>query len=126
MHHQLWDRIGISASLICLIHCLVTPLTVMTIPLIGREFDHEIFHWAVAALVVPVAIWALWRGYQSHRHRRVLWLGVSGLMAVAAALISGTVNFSLEVTLMSIGGTLLAAAHWTNMQVCRHQHHDHD
>lgn len=123
MVNGFWDRLGISASFLCILHCLLTPILVIAMPFLEQTFLHEGFHIAMVSIVVPVAIWALWNGYKMHRKKNVLLIGGIGLLFVSLAMTIGRVNFKIEAILMSIAGSLLAYAHWINLTVCR-RHHD--
>ena len=116
--NQFWDRLGISTSVVCILHCLLTPVLVMFVPVLGHAFAETWFHAGVIAVVVPVAAWALWTGYRAHCRRRVLWFGAAGIILVVAAVL----REDLETPLMITAGLLLSAAHYFNLKVCRHSH----
>jgi hypothetical protein len=123
--NEFWDRLGISASLLCIVHCLLTPLIVLLMPLVGHSLMHGWFHAVIIAVVVPVAAWALWNGYRLHRLKRVLWLGGFGIILICLAITVGARRYSYEVVLMTAAGLLLTAAHYVNLRVCRGLHHPH-
>lgn len=121
------DRLGISASLLCILHCLFTPILVLISPLFGTVLSHSYFHILIAVIVFPLAIVALWRGYKIHHTKRTLYLGGMGLVFVLAALISGElaeeIHRPAEITLMVIAGILLSLAHYLNLKSCRAHRH---
>ena len=57
-HHHHWgwlDRLGMGLALVCAIHCLLTPVLVVCIPLIATSFwSDESFHLWMLALVLPL------------------------------------------------------------------------
>lgn len=111
-----WDRFGISASLLCVIHCLSAPILALAIPF-SNWFTSETFHIIMALVIFPVAIWALLTGYRKHRHKIVLQLGTVGLSLVALGLIfSGGIA---EFVLTACGGVILALAHFKNLKQCQ-------
>ena len=116
--NQFWDRLGISASLLCILHCLLTPVLIVAVPMTGAYFTHGYFHIAIAALVIPVAFWALLNGYRLHRNPRVLVFGALGLIFVSLALLQHS-DIKAEFMLMIVGGFLLTWAHYTNLRCCR-------
>lgn len=118
----IWDRIGISASLLCVIHCLLTPALVIFLPFLGNFLAHGWFHTIIVLVVFPVAIWALWNGFLLHRLKRVLWLGSGGILFLASAMVVGHDNPQNEFTLMIIAGLILATAHFINLRACRMEH----
>ncbi|MBX3023040.1 MAG: MerC domain-containing protein [Bdellovibrionales bacterium] len=121
--NEFWDRLGISTSILCILHCLLTPVLVVFLPFAGEELAHGWFHWIIVCVVVPVAIWALWNGYRLHRLKRVLWLGSVGLIFVCLALYVGYYDLNYEIILMISGGLLLSMAHFSNLRQCQRTHH---
>lgn len=119
---DIWDRIGISASLLCVIHCLFTPALVILLPFAGEALAHGWFHVAIVAIVFPVAVWALWNGYLLHRQKRVLWMGGLGILLIGVALYYAYEHSNLEFVFMTIAGLLLAGAHLINLRACRLGH----
>jgi hypothetical protein len=121
---EFWDRLGISASLICAIHCILTPFLVLLVPFIGSVFADKWFHIGIAAVVFPVAAFALWRGYRHHRLLKVLALGAVGLVFMAMGMYMGDSDFTsaygtIQTLFMIAAGLLLASAHYFNLRACR-------
>lgn len=117
------DRIGISASILCGIHCLLTPLIVLSAPALGNFFSHEVFHWIIALIVFPVAAVSLWLGYRLHRYPQMLFLGAIGLLFVALGIYEGTgQQRGLETGAMIIAGIFLTSAHFLNLRACQAEH----
>lgn len=114
-----WDRLGISTSILCMLHCLLTPLLVIFIPVLGQYFSHEWFHAVIAVVVIPVAVWALWNGYRLHKNKRVLWLGTPGIIIVCLAMFTGIHDLRYEFALMLVAGLLLTSAHYINLRSCQ-------
>ncbi|MGE3682785.1 MAG: MerC domain-containing protein [Bdellovibrionales bacterium] len=105
--------------MVCIVHCLLTPLLVILVPFVGESLAHSWFHVLIALLVVPVAIWALWTGYRRHHQARVLGLGAIGLAFIAAAFFTHDHRLEREYLFMVMAGVFLAAAHYSNLRVCR-------
>jgi len=123
------DRLGISASVLCILHCLLTPLLVMTTPFLGDFLSEGWIHVVIAVIIFPVAVMALWRGYRQHHVKSTLYLGIVGLIFVllsfASGWLSGEIHHRVEIVMMIIGGTFLSFAHYFNMRYCRSHGHDH-
>ncbi len=121
--HQFWDRIGISTSILCVVHCLLTPLLVLVAPLVGSSLHADWIHPVIIAVAVPVAIWALWAGYRHHRRTSTILIGGLGILFIgAAAILEGEPHDRLEVIFMVAASLLLATAHYRNLTACRHRH----
>lgn len=76
------DRIGVVASVLCAIHCAVTPLLLLLLPSFGRVWAHPASHWGMALFVVPLAVVMLSMGYRRHRRTWVLATGGTGILLV--------------------------------------------
>jgi hypothetical protein len=108
--------------MLCVIHCLLTPFAMLLIPLVGSQLSHSWFHVLMFILVLPIAVYALWRGYRLHRMKRVLWLGLAGLTLMFVGTFVESDNLWLESEIMICAGLILSAAHFINMRACRHSH----
>ncbi len=82
-----WDRIGVFASILCAIHCAVTPFIFLIAPLVGSVWAHPASHWGMALFVIPLAGATLVIGYRKHRAKMPGTLGGVG----AGILIMGSV-----------------------------------
>jgi hypothetical protein len=123
------DRLGIWSSVLCILHCLLTPLLVLTVPFLGNFLSESWIHILIALIVFPVAVMALWRGYRLHQIKSTLYLGLVGLLFVVLAFTSGwysgEMHRKVEVVMMILGGTFLTFAHYFNLRFCRTHAHDH-
>lgn len=122
--NQAWlDRIGLTLSIGCAVHCLAVGLFFLLLPgLFEISHHHSNFeflnsvwvHAILAVLVIPIAIYSLGRGYQIHHQRLTLILGLPGLVLITAGLIVHP--DPTETALTFTGGLLLALAHFINLK----------
>lgn len=112
------DGAAAALSSLCLLHCLLLPLGLGLVPVIGGLSGEALHgpawvHWALLALAAPVSIHALRRGVESHGDHRPWKLALAGflLMALGAALHG---REPLEQLLTVLGGLVVALAHWRN------------
>lgn len=82
------DRVGITASVACAIHCLAAPFLFLLLPAAGSVWSHPAVHWVLAALVLPLAVWVIYRGYLKHRKRWTLVTAGLGSACIIAGLIA--------------------------------------
>ncbi len=120
--HDFWDRVGISTSILCIVHCLFTPVIIIFAPFVGATLDSEWIHPLIVTIAIPVAVWALWNGYKHHRHISTVYLGVAGVACIGAAMIFGQDHNATEIVLMTAAGLLLSSAHYLNLRACKHKH----
>jgi hypothetical protein len=108
------DRLAIALSGLCLLHCLAGVLMLSVFAISGPWLSHNV-HIIGLALALPLAIWALWRGFARHGRLPVPALGAIGvgLMGASVFVVHGT---NIEVLASMLGVGLLAGAHLLNLR----------
>ena len=110
---------AVSASLLCLVHCLSLPLLLLALPVIaGTFFESERFHILAAALVVPAAALAFRFGYRRHRSLRPALFGLAGVACIVAALFP-MLGEPAAAAITAIGSLLLIGGHIFNWRLRR-------
>jgi hypothetical protein len=86
---QHWlDRIAISMAVICGIHCLVTPVLLVALPILATSFWVDAnFHLWMLLLVLPTTSLAVWSGCRRHKDKWVLAAAIVGLTILTASLL---------------------------------------
>ena len=80
------DALGVVASSLCAIHCLVAPALLVlgtTVPV--SLLEDEGFHRGMVWVVLPAGLFAFGLGCARHWDRRVLALGAAGLVGFVLA-----------------------------------------
>lgn len=107
------DRIAMTLSGLCLVHCIAGAVLFSTFAILGDVLVSPVIHEVGLALAIPLAVWALGRGFL--RHRRLLPLGMGGLgvmmMAIGVSVAHGDPR---EIAMTVLGVTLVASAHYLN------------
>ena len=141
--HGWLDSLAISMSVICAVHCLLTPVLLALLPIISTTFwVHENFHLWMVFLVVPTTSAAVFMGCRKHKDKAVAILSITGLSFIlfiaiyqysfhaanpdavcgicpsCAQLGFGNV-LNVTTVLNSLGGLCLASAHFRNYKLCR-------
>ena len=105
---NLAEGAALSASLLCLAHCLALPLLLLLLPgVLGLFVESEAFHTFAVLFVVPSALAAFWLGYLRHRALPPALLGVVGIACLGGALLPA---IAAAATLLTIAGSLLLVA----------------
>ena len=145
--HSWLDHLAIGMAAVCAIHCLLTPILILALPIIATSFFvHQDFHLWMIFLVMPTTILAVFMGCRNHKDRLVLTLSTIGLSVLLFALIQERASYSSEedyavsstdcetcardigaepipiragAWLNAIGGVFLASAHVRNFRLCR-------
>ena len=141
--HGWLDSLAISMSMICAVHCLLTPVLIALLPIISTTFwVHENFHLWMVFLVVPTTSLAVFMGCRQHKDKAVAVLSILGLACIvgvaiyqysfhaaqpladcgicAACTQNGSGSLMTPTTLFNCsGGLFLALAHFRNFRLCR-------
>jgi len=111
------DRIGITATSLCALHCILLPVLLPALPLLGLSFlaDHAWEHFFLIITAV-LGTFALFSGFRKY-HRRLypfylLFLGVSIYW------IKHDFSEALEPYFIIVGASLIVAAHVINIKLC--------
>lgn len=120
------DRWGITLSTACGVHCLTLPVLLALLPGLGSIAGSVWVHGMLSAVLVPLALTALYRGARRHGRYRGLWLGVLGLAVTLAVAIAeaghehgpGVVHWDALLTSLS-GSAMLVTAHLLNLNDLR-------
>ncbi len=116
MKRDLW---GISCSILCLVHCLITLLAsiggVAILAELAHGGDHDVHLHAV--LIIPIALFALLSFpacYKKHRNHFPLIMAIIGLVGIMIALLLPPV---WETVFTVVGSLFLVAAHGWNYRL---------
>ena len=116
------DKVSISLSVLCAIHCLATPLIVVFLPsLAGLPLHDEAFHLWLVIAILPLSAFALTLGCKKHKRSRVLILGGIGLFVLIMTVILGheRLGENWEKILTLLGASLVALGHILNYRLCQ-------
>jgi hypothetical protein len=116
----MWDGVAISASGLCLVHCLALPAASAALPILGVAADAEWVHWVFLAVAAPAAALAFREGVDaaSWALRGLAVAGV-GLLLLGAL---GWPSHAWETAMTVAGGGILIGAHVWNFLRRRHRH----
>ena len=128
------DRIGISASLLCAVHCAAMPLAIAILPLAGA---HVLFDGTVEVVMIvlsaTIGIVSLGSSYRVHRRLNPLMIMAAGATILVANFFGHDTHSELVETLhpyiAAAAGILIATAHRINMRLCdacTRCDHEHD
>jgi hypothetical protein len=115
------DYLGITGSVLCIIHCLITPILVMTSTLLNHD-TLRVGFLSLDYLFIAINIGAVWSAsrHTSRPIRLALW-GFLCLFAVGLLLEDLDEGFEYLAYAASAG---LVAGHLLNIRYCR-THHAH-
>lgn len=110
------DIIAMALSGLCLLHCLVTPLILMSLPIMGRYYvTHPMVHILLAAIILPVTYYSFRKLIKGTdlRSRFILVSALVGSLIISLVpIFVHVLRWNLpEVLLLILGSSLLMLAH---------------
>jgi len=112
---HLADHVGTYLSLVCAVHCILTPIAVTLLPLFAaKALLNESFHEIVMGVSVVLSVLSSAWGYRRHRKWHLFLIVVGGIGFLS---LSRTVERN-EAILAGLGGLLLATGHIVNRRLC--------
>lgn len=115
------DRLGISASVLCILHCTALPVVAVALPAAGTAWDlADWLGWAAVATVALVALLTLPRGFSRHGHSRPGLLAVLGVVALVAGEFLAGPGLGWGAALTLTGGLAVVTAQLHNLRLLRH------
>ncbi|RFM30227.1 MerC domain-containing protein [Deminuibacter soli] len=118
-----WDAMGITASLVCAIHCALLPLILSSLPIFGINIiDNAWFEYGMIALALVIGAYSFRHGFTKHHHRL---LPVMLFAAGFALLFCKQVWHSYQFWFLPPAVVLIVSAHYINYRFCRKADHCH-
>ncbi len=124
------SRAGSIISLVCVVHCALTPLALLVVPLLAAQYGgafedvvSSVFsdstEWVLLGVILMIAGGGVLVTYPVHRDRRPATLTMAGfLLLLSMRLVAGE-GSSLELTGNLIGASLIAWGSFMNRSLCR-------
>lgn len=119
VHKQRWDIAGISASLLCILHCIAVPFFIAVVPALAATEKQT--HGVLALTILLLGMLAFVSGYRRHRNKSIPATGVAGVFMLFVALLLPETQSAetMETLLVVVGGMTLISAHLRNAYWCR-------
>jgi hypothetical protein len=115
------DRVGAIVSWICAVHCLIVPILVASLPLVGLSFlaSETTEYFLIGLSVMIGAVSLLPAYYKRHRKIRTLLFFIAGITLVISADIVFEENLVGKIVTIAAGAFCITAAHFINRRFCR-------
>jgi hypothetical protein len=125
--NSLLDRFGATGSIVCALHCALTPLLLAAIPSLGLSaWLGDGFERGFVVFVTVLGLFSMLWGYRRHRVFRALGMLLFGLAALWAGVLYAPLHQALvpHAIVMTVGGTLVGLAHLVNLRLNHWHVHD--
>jgi hypothetical protein len=113
------DNVGMTASVLCAIHCAIVPILITSLPLLGLGFlANPWFEWSMILFALCIGVYAIGITYIRIKHSLLpVILLIAGFMII----ITGHLFITSwrEAIIVPIGGLLIAAAHFFNYKYAK-------
>lgn len=118
------EVLSVVAPIICLVDCVVIPIAVAILPLVGLQgVIHGISDQFLALVVLIICAPVLVPGYFQHRRKRVLICMAAGFgLIFFVNFASNLIDLTVHTVLSLIGSSLLIKANWDNKRFSKSCH----
>jgi hypothetical protein len=127
MNQSTLDKAGMIISIGCMIHCILLPIILPLLPLLGLVIGHDgYFHLILGGIIVVTAMLALIPGAWKHHKLLPFFLGFMGIMLIMASGVAELLNgVESKITITTIlGSCFMVTAHYLNHRyTCACSHH---
>ena len=115
----LLDKVGMSASMLCAVHCALAPVLLPLATALGLGVIWSpVFENGMIFIALAVGLFALTRGYRNfHKKLLPIYFLVLGISAIVAS--KFLVNHEYEGIVLPLGVPIIVAAHWLNLRLCK-------
>jgi len=120
------DKVGSVLSIGCAVHCILTPIIIPLLPMLGFFIGHDgYFHLILSALIVGIAALALIPGYLKHHNLAPIISASIGIVLIVSMGIFEHFTESILVIVPTIvGSSLIVLGHYLNhLSKCECEHH---
>jgi hypothetical protein len=128
-----FDLFGILISILCGIHCIMTPFLIVSMPKLGEGLESPWVHTGLIVLMLLAFHQSVYKHFKIHGSKLTLGLGITGfffvLISYANELLAhgeehghaGEVhnNDTFMIALAVTGGIFLVSSHLINIRKCR-------
>ena len=108
------DGAGMTASILCAIHCAIVPLLITVLPLAGLGFlANPLVEWSMIIFALFIGFYAIGSSYLNVHHKILpVLVIISGFLVIIVG--HAFVKGWREAIVVPMGGLLIATAHFIN------------
>ena len=132
-----YDIFGMSISILCGIHCVVTPILIMSAPSIGKGLQSPLGHSLMIGLMAFSFYQSVFKDFKKHQSKLTLGLGLSGFLFILISYVNEILSHghghevehtahvevhhdeTVFIVVAIVGAALLVTSHLLNIRNCR-------
>lgn len=123
------DKVGLLVSSLCIVHCVLLPVSIVLFPTITSflPIEEDTVHVLLILFIVPAVAFTIYSGLKVHGQRKPLyWMG-GGLLFVlfGTFFVHNLFSHEWEPFFVLIGSLLLVRGHLLNSHHCRRCEEEH-
>jgi hypothetical protein len=77
-NYNMYDFVGMGLSVLCGIHCIITPLLLISMPRLGEGFQSIWLHSTLLIIMAYSFYQSVYKHFKIHKSKLTLYLGLSG------------------------------------------------
>ena len=117
-YKEIYDKLGMWISGLCIIHCLLVPVIVSIYPFFFHRFGELLFHKILFLVILFISVFAFIPGYKIHKRKKPIILLFSGLTCLSMNILFHNVFHNIELYINILGSLLIITAHLKNKKHC--------
>lgn len=122
-YKDIYDKIGVWLSGLCIIHCILVPLLFLFYPAVGENIESHFLHSVFFLVIMAVAIVSFSTGYKLHKRLEPILYLISGLLILLINLLFHEKLLNYEMGLNVLGSLLVVISHIKNKKHCNKCNH---
>jgi len=126
LYQPLYDRIGVFASSLCAVHCILMPWVIMAMPIVaGTFFTNPAVENIFVGISISLAAFCGYRGCRRHGKWFIMVPFILGSIVLFGARLTAPAICCLDdiswshASASAFGGMLLASSHYLNIKYSR-------
>jgi cytochrome c biogenesis factor len=114
---KVWDKIGICASGICLIHCLLPPILLLFFPATKHLLHAGYYiHELLSVIIIASVALAVYPTCKRHGHKDIIVYAIIGVLLILTSIFLHDLPETWHTVLTMTGSVFLIWAHIKNMK----------
>ena len=113
-------KLAMIASFSCAVHCLLSPLVVMFLPVLGHGFVSPFVEFGLLGASVVLGVLIIYMGYCKHKKQHIVFLyGLGVLFWGFHTVLEHIYHIHSDSILLILGSLFVVGSYWFNHKLLR-------